>query len=43
VAEILLGARSEDFEKGGDKGLETALSLCSRALDAVLEYSTKNP
>ena len=38
-----MATRTEDFEKGGDQGLTTAFSLCSRALDAVLEYSTKNP
>jgi uridine phosphorylase len=38
-----MATRTEDFEKGGDWGLETALSLCSRVLDAVLEYSAKNP
>jgi len=34
-----MATRPEDFEKGGDQGQETALSLCSRVLDAALEYS----
>jgi uridine phosphorylase len=34
-----MATRTDDFEKGGDRGLETTLSLCSRALDAVLEFS----
>ncbi|MBE0605959.1 MAG: nucleoside phosphorylase [Deltaproteobacteria bacterium] len=33
-----MATRPEDFEKGGDQGQETALLLCSRVLDAALEY-----
>ena len=33
-----MATRPEDFEKGGEQGQETALFLCSRVLDAALEY-----
>jgi len=34
-----MATRGDDFEKGGDPGQETALTVCVRALDAALAHS----
>jgi len=33
-----MATRGDDFEKGGDPGLETALSVCAHAIEAGLEH-----
>ncbi len=34
-----MATRAEDFEKGGDAGMEAALNVCERALEAALEQT----
>jgi len=34
-----MATRAEDFEKGGDAGMEEALMVCKRALEAALELA----
>jgi uridine phosphorylase len=34
-----MATRTEDFEKGGETGLEEALKVCELALDAALEQA----
>ena len=34
-----MATRAEDFEKGGDSGMEKALMACERALEAALDYA----
>ncbi|GAB4364607.1 MAG: hypothetical protein Kow00128_06430 [Deltaproteobacteria bacterium] len=34
-----MATRGDDFEKGGDPGLETALSVCAHALEAALAHA----
>ena len=38
-----MATREDDFEKGGNTGLEESLSICATALSAALEYATTNP
>ena len=34
-----MATRAEDFEKGGETGLEEALKVCELALEAALEHA----
>lgn len=34
-----MATREEDFEKGGDAGLEDSLSVCGAALEAALAFA----
>ncbi|MGE5699842.1 MAG: nucleoside phosphorylase [Deltaproteobacteria bacterium] len=36
-----MATRGDDFEKGGDAGLEESLSVCALALDAAVEYAER--
>lgn len=36
-----MATREEDFEKGGDAGLEASLSVCAAALEAAIEHATE--
>ena len=36
-----MATRTDDFEKGGDDGNETALKVCATALSALLEYGRR--
>ena len=37
-----MATRGEDFERGGEAGLEESLSVCALALDAAVEHGRKN-
>ena len=37
-----MATRTDDFEKGGDDGNETALKVCATALSALLEYGRRS-
>ncbi len=37
-----MATREDDFEKGGNTGLEESLSICAVALSAALEYGSTN-
>jgi hypothetical protein len=34
-----MATRGDDFEKGGDAGLEETLTVCALALEAAVEYA----
>jgi uridine phosphorylase len=36
-----MATRGEDFEKGGDAGLEESLAVCARALEAAVEHAAE--
>jgi uridine phosphorylase len=38
-----MATRGEDFEKGGDAGLEESLAVCALALEAAVEHAAEKP
>jgi hypothetical protein len=36
-----MATRGEDFEKGGDAGLEESLAVCALALEAAMEHAAE--
>jgi uridine phosphorylase len=37
-----MATRTEDFEKGGETGLEEALKVCALALEAAVVHAAEN-
>jgi hypothetical protein len=37
-----MATRGDDFEKGGDAGLEESMSVCALALEAAVEYAASS-
>ena len=38
-----MATRGDDFEKGGDAGIESSLSVCTAALEAAIEHAAEGP